>query len=106
MPVESAADRAQFVNANDFGIVASYTPVGGPAVSVTGIFNRPHLSIAMGDAATSDAQPTFYCRGADLPADASGGGRDLMLIAGETFQVVSLQPDGTGMTLLALGLNQ
>ena len=44
MPVESAADRAAFFNADEFAVAAVYTPpAGGGAQSVTGILDDKKL---------------------------------------------------------------
>ncbi len=105
MPAESAADRAGFLNTGDFGVAATYTPVGGTAVSLSGILNAPHLSMQLGDGpGTAELDPTFLCRTADLPAGAQGGDAgDRILIGGETYRVLDLQPGGTGMTPMSLG---
>lgn len=105
MPVESAADRLTFLDADEFGVEASYTPSGGVNAAITGIFNDPHLEVIVGDAApVADSQPTFTCRSADLPAAAAGGDAgDTLAVDGITYQVADLQPDGTGMTVITLG---
>ena len=105
MPVESAADRLAFLSPDEFGDEASYMPAGGAATAgIAGIFDNPSLSIATGDgAAVIDARPTFYCRSADLPAEAQGGGvGDTLLVRGVAYGVANIEPDGTGFALIAL----
>jgi hypothetical protein len=108
MTVESPADRLSFLSSDEFGTTATYTPAGGPAVpDIAGIFNRPHLDTFVSgmEITTSDARPTFICQSADLPLAAQGGDAgDTLTIGTDTYRVVDLQPDGTGMTVLALGL--
>lgn len=105
MSIETAADRAVFVAAADFGALATYTAAGGGVVSgIAGIFSRPSIEIAIGGLGSLDAKPTFFCTEADLPAAAAGGDVDTLLVAGEgTFKVTALKPDGTGMVLIVLG---
>lgn len=106
MPIEDAADRAQFVNADEFGVTAIYTPAGGAASDpIAGQFDDPSISATpFGQVATIDARPSFFCAAADLPGAAAGDAGDQLAISGgDTFQVVSIEPDGAGMVLLRLG---
>lgn len=105
MTVESAADRLAFLNVDDFGVEATYTPAGDAAVpAIVGIFNDPHLSVAMDHVNVSDSTPTFTCRSADLPGAAAGGDSgDRLIVDGVTYSVTDLQPDGTGITIIILG---
>lgn len=106
MTVESAADRAAFLDADEFGVEGTYTPAGGFGSTVVGIFERPHLNRAFGNdgPALSDAEPTFTCRSIDLPVGAAGGDcGDRMAIGADNYRVIDLRPDGTGMTLITLG---
>lgn len=105
MPVESAADRAVFVNPDEFGATAIYTPAGGAASDpIPGMFDDPATSTDLTQAVTIDARPTFFCDESLLPADAETGAGDTLAIEGEgTFEVVSVEPDGVGMVLLRLG---
>lgn len=105
MPIETDADRAVFVNPDEFGAIAIYTPAGGSASPpFNGRFDDPSVGVDLNDAMTVDSRPTLFCRESDLPAGAAGDAGDALAIAGEgTFSVVSLEPDGTGMVLLRLG---
>lgn len=110
MPTETAADRAAFVNADEFGAVAIYTLFGGAAVPLAGgIFDDPHLSVVLGEAATDDSRPTFTLPTADLPPDAAPDAGDTIEVevegeGGVTYKVVGFEPDGTGFTRLVLGV--
>lgn len=106
MPIESAADRAVFVNADEFGTTAVYTPAGGAASDpIAGQFDDPSRSAAVSDVlATIDARPTFFCAVSALPDAADGDTGDQLDVAGGgSFEVTSIEPDGTGMVLLRLG---
>jgi len=45
MAVESAADRAVFFSVDDFGVSATYTPVGGASVTIAGIFDNDFVAL-------------------------------------------------------------
>lgn len=109
MPVETAADRAAFLDAEEFGVEATYAVSGGATGTVAGIFDDPTTFADIGDRASSqDSRPTFYCREADLPAGAAGGNDDTMSLTHPvslgalTFKVLTIEPDGQGMALLAM----
>ena len=106
MPVESEADRASFLNSDEFGDGATYTPVTGSPATFTGIFDAPHTAIDIGEISVSDRRPTFLCRASDVPAGAKGGNAgDTLLVDGTTYRVIDLEPDGQGMTRIVLGAN-
>lgn len=104
MPVESAADRLNFLSANDFGVSALYAQATGPAITLTGIFDRQHLAIEASDAAVTGFAVTFTCRADDLALLMFGRAQqgDELTIDGERWMVVEPQPDGTGMVMLIL----
>jgi hypothetical protein len=109
MPIESASDRAVFVNADEFGATAVYTPAGGAASDpIPGIFDEPSISIEMSEVATLDARPTFFCAEELLPVDAETGAGDQLAVTVDgvvkgPFEVVSVSPDGQGFVSLRLG---
>jgi len=106
MPVETDADRAVFLSADEFGDSATYAISGGGSSLFTGIFDIPHIEVAMWDASSSDRRPTFLCRTSDVPVGAAGGGAgDTLSVDGTTYKVVDLEPDGQGMTRIVLGAN-
>ena len=109
MGVETAADRAVFVNTDDFGATGVYTPAGGgPSDDIAGIFDDPTRSVDINEAASIDARPTFCCREDDIPDGAVGDAGDEIEITVDgqdmgTFKVWSIEPDGQGFALLRLG---
>jgi hypothetical protein len=104
MPVESDDDRLSFLDVDEFGVEATYTPAGESGVAIMGIFDGPTIMRDVGDSVPMiDSKSTFLCRTADLPASAAGGeAGDTLLIGAVTWRVVDPQPDGQGMTLLTL----
>lgn len=99
MAVETDADRGVFVNPDDFGTAAIYTPSSAPAVTVNGIFDHD-ASRAFGDGGLASANPRFTCRSADLPPAARRG--DRLTVEGADYTVQVIDHDGTGMTALIL----
>lgn len=68
---------------------------------VRGMFRAPWMQPAMGTMQTGLNEPTLVVRDADIAAAAPGS---LVVNAGKTFDVVSIEPDGTGTTTLVLRL--
>ena len=100
MAVESATDRAVFVDTDDFGVVATYTPSGGVAATVNGIFDNDFIEVdAGGGVGVAMQQPRFHCRTADVSTAAEG---DAITINSVAHTVRIVQDDGTGMTMLVL----
>ena len=102
MAVESATDRAVFVNADEFGLTASYTPTGGSASDIDGIFDNGYLATSVGGESVGiqNAVAAFTCRSADLPGGAADG--DAIEISGTAYIVRQIEPDGQGMSRLVL----
>lgn len=102
MPVETDADRLQFLDTDAFGVEATYKPVtGGAASTIKGIFDAASTAIEVGlEVSISSTSPQFHCRTSDLTN--GGKQRDTFVIAGVTYKAKDVQPDGTGMTMVML----
>jgi hypothetical protein len=97
MAVETAADRAAFVNSDEFGLAATYTAAGGAPATVNGIFDNPFAALDFAEGvAIQSTNPVLLVATADLPAGAAGGDVDTVAIAGTTYLVREVQPDLTG----------
>jgi hypothetical protein len=108
MGVETAADRAVFVDPQGFGVTASYRIADSDTrFPVNGIFDLEYFAVDVGaQAAVEDQRPRFTCRQDDLP-ELRAHGDDLTIPAGPWGQgglylVQEIHPDGTGMTVLVL----
>ncbi len=100
MAVESALDRAIFVDPDDFGVAATYTPSGGLATTVNGIFDNEFIEVdAGGGVGVALQQPRFLCRSADISGAAEG---DALVVNTVDYTIRIVQADGTGMTTLVL----
>lgn len=103
MSIESAADRAVFLSAADFGIAATYRSAANLSIrsTINGIFDAAHLSVDVSSGvAVSSTNPIFTCRTTDLTSGGTEG--DRLTIDGIDYLVRDVQPDGTGMTVLEL----
>jgi len=101
MAVESAADRAAFVNPDEFGSAATWTLAAGGQSSLNGVFSEGAAPGVDRNAALAPRVPAFFCRTADLPSGAAPG--DKLTIGARAFRVLSiLDPDATGMTAVDL----
>lgn len=100
MAVETADDRAIFVGIDDFGVAATYTPSGGAASTVNGIFDNDFIEIdAGGGVGVAMQQPRFHCRTADVSSAAEG---DALVVNTVSYIIRIVQDDGTGMTMMVL----
>ena len=98
MAVETADDRLFMLS--DFGVSASYTPVGGSSSSIIGIFDNSYEAVdAGGGVAFAMQQPRLTCRSADVTGVTEGA---LMTIEGASYIVRVVMPDGTGVTEIML----
>lgn len=74
MPVESAADRAAFFNAAEFGLAALYTPPGGGAgVPCTILVNKADPKAEFGQSAPLAGQVELAVNADEIAAPAKGG---------------------------------
>lgn len=102
MPVETDADRALFVDADEFGASVSWQVGVAAAVTVSGIFDADYnlLTNPLLDEGMEGASPRLLLPSADLPAGAGHG--DTLTIAAVSYTVVEIKPDGTGMSEVRL----
>lgn len=100
MPVESSADILDFFELDDFADAATYTPMGGSASTVLGIFDNPQASRNATDLIdVTIPAPQFVCRTADVPNAADG---DAIVIRSVSYLVRVSLNDGTGVSTLLL----
>jgi hypothetical protein len=97
--IETDAERAIFLNTDEFAVIATYTPDGGSAVSINGIFDNAYDEIEGPHAGLETSNPAFTCLSSDVSSAAHG---DTLLVNSLTYTVAGVKPDGTGMTTLEL----
>lgn len=100
MGVESTADILDFFELDDFADSATYTPTGGSASTVLGIFDAPQASRNATDMLDiTISAPQFVCRTADVSNAADG---DTIVIRTVSYRVRVVLTDGTGVSTLLL----
>lgn len=95
-------DLDAFLDADDFGVVATITLKSGATRNVTGIYDGPYTMGILGRETEQDTdKPKFTCKASALSGVQRGDG---ITIQGEgAFGILTLpQPDGTGMAVLEL----
>ena len=104
MPIETAADRAVFVSADEFGVGVSYTQGVAAAATFAAIFDNEYLLVDAGEAGVTSVAPALTCRSDDLAMLGAGEARvdDQAVVNGVTYRVSDVRPDGTGMVVLIL----
>ena len=100
MAVESAADRAVFVDPDDFGEAITWT-VGATPSTLNVLAAAGTLQLeGIENPGVLDSRAAFVCREADVPAGAGHG--DAVTFRTVAHTVKAIEPDGTGMTLVRL----
>jgi voltage-gated potassium channel Kch len=100
MAVETATELAIFFGVDDFGTAATYTPVGGQARTVNGIFDNPQASRNATDLLdVTIPAPQFVCRTSDVANVAEG---DSLVVGGVSYIIRVTLTDGTGVSTLLL----
>jgi hypothetical protein len=99
MAVETATELEVFFSADDFGVTATYTPLGGSASNVKGIFDNEFFEAAVGEVGVAIQQPRFVCRSSDISTAVEG---DALTVNSVAYTIRVVQPDGTGVTTLVL----
>ena len=88
-----------FIDTNIFAHAATYTPSGGSATTVNGIFDNEFYSSDIAENGVEGTQPRLTCASADIAGVSSGA---TFVISGTTYDFVREEPDGTGVSLVIL----
>ena len=100
MGIEGNTERAVFLSTADFGQSATYTPNGGSASAINGIFDAGDGLVDIGGrVGVTSADPSFHCRTADVSSAVEG---DALVTGGTDYTIRDVIDDGTGMTQLML----
>jgi len=100
MGIETAADRAIFLDADVFGEEITYTPTGGSASTIEGIFdNETQLEDVGGEVEFVVGRPRIMVRESDTPNAKAG---DSVVINSVSYEVTYVLGDGLGMRQLFL----
>lgn len=103
MALPLASDLADILNIDEFAVAATYTPSGGSASTVNGVFDNETVPVeAGGFVPVHEEQPRFTCRTADVSGVSDG---DEIVISGTTYTIRAWVHDGTGVSVLQLEVN-
>ena len=95
MSVETAADRTAMLA--DYGTTVTKADTS----TFTGIFDNDFLAVDVDESEVESSEPTLLARTADVSNLAHG---DTLTISAVSYTVRGIQPDGTGMTQIMLGV--
>ena len=100
MSVETDNERSIFFDTNDFGVSATYTPSGGTASTISGLFDNEAEDIATGgDIDLVFTIPIFTCKTSDVVSAAFG---DALVVNSTTYAIRKVEADAQGVTRLTL----
>lgn len=85
-------DLTVFFDTTDFAYAATYTPTGGSATTVNGIFGKEFVDVGRADG----YRPVFRCAASDVDADPQG---DALVVNSVTYSIISYQPIDDGATV-------
>lgn len=96
--------HATFGEGNLGNPVPSYTPQGGSAFSINGVFTIRSLDVlGLSDApGVTTRKPVFEIRAAALPSGVSCAQGDQVTVRGVAYTVTDVRPDGFGLIVLEL----
>ena len=100
MAVETDTERAVFFDSDDFAVSATYTPAGGAATTISGIFDDAFEPVeAGGFVPVASSAPIFQCKTSDVASAAEG---DALTVNATSYLIRVVMDDGTGVTMLQL----
>ena len=98
LPLE--ADLDAILNKDEFATAVTYTPTGGSASTIYGIFDKPTVPVdAGGFVDIHEEQPRLTCKTTAVP---SIGYDDTMVISSVTYKVRAWLHNGVGLSTIQL----
>lgn len=98
MALESAQDLLNFFDTDTHGTTASIS-IDGSSSNISVIINKEYFAIAGESVDVDGTQPVVTCRSSDVTGVDTD---DTITIDTVTYNIVNIQPDGTGVTVLIL----
>ena len=98
MALETAQDLENFFDTETHGTTATVT-INGTGSSISVIINKEYFAIAGESVDVDGTQPVVTCRSSDVTGIDTD---DTITIDSVTYNIVNIQPDGTGITVLIL----
>jgi hypothetical protein len=98
MALESEQDLLNFFDVEAHGKTASIS-INGVSSSISVIFNKEYLAIEGESVDVDGYEPVVHCRSSDVSGVDTA---DTITIDSVSYNIVNIQPDGTGVTVLIL----
>lgn len=98
MALETAQDLENFFDTETHGTSATVT-INGTDSSINVIINKEYFAIAGESVDVDGTQPVVTCRSSDVTGVDTD---DTITIDNVTYNIINIQPDGTGVTVLIL----
>lgn len=95
-------DLTPFFATADFGRDANWTLQGGGSFTIQVIFDNEYLQDAAGQVEDASRMPVAWVSDAQIAQGAGMKRNDTLVIAGVTYTVAEIQPDGTGVSVIHL----
>ena len=99
MPSWTTEDIAAMFEDDGLISTAAFSHSGGVAVDISVIFDNDFRAVNMADGVIESAGPQAVCKSSDVASAVHG---DTLAISGTTYNIIGIEPDGTGMTTLIL----
>lgn len=94
-----AEDLDVFFQDEDFASSATYTPDGGSASTISGIFDDEYVEVDGQNVGIASNMPVFQCKTSDVISASDG---DALVVNAVNYTIRVVKHDGTGMTILML----
>ena len=89
-----------FLNPDEFASAITYTPTGGSAKTIYGIFDADYSEFSPLDGEVATSEPSVLCKTSDVAAIKTN---EPVVIDGVTYRINGPgEPDGTGLTRVRL----
>tara|TARA_R100000808_G_C2136721_1_gene144964 strand:- start:60 stop:362 length:303 start_codon:yes stop_codon:yes gene_type:complete len=98
MALESAQDLLNYFDTDAHGVSASIS-INGSSSTIKVIINKDYFAIAGESVDIDGTQPIVTCRSSDVTNVDTA---DTITIDSVTYNIINVQPDGTGITTLIL----
>lgn len=99
MPAPAWENLDVFVNPDDFGVPVVIDLQDGGTRELVGIFDDPFLNAQLGEYEPDTSQPRVTAKTSDLAGVRRG---DIATVHGREYDVMAVEPDGTGMAVMRM----
>jgi hypothetical protein len=94
-----AEDILQFFDTRDFGVVAVFTRGGAAVATANVLFDDPSHEVTAYETGVEESAHTLQAEAASVAAVKRG---DAVAVAGASYRIERIEPDGNGLKLFYL----